>query len=46
MIVPNQNEVRIRKTIEDFPELVKERHPTKNRDITPDMIVADSGKRV
>ena len=45
VIVPDQNEVRIRKTIVDFPELVKQWHPTKNGTIKPEEITAGSHKK-
>jgi len=43
--VLNQNEVRIRKTIADFPDLVKQWHPTKNGTIKPEDITAGSDRK-
>ena len=35
-----------RKTIADFPELIKEWHPTKNGELKPEEVTSGSNKKV
>ena len=40
------DEMEKRSLASEYPDIAKEWHPTKNKDITPDMVAPKSGKRV
>ena len=40
------DEMEKRSLASEYPDIAKEWHPTKNKDITPDMVAPKSGKKV